>query len=99
MNGFNRTAAVVAICLGQGCGGNSTTSQSAGSERGHCLEHSTCTNRLICLSDFCVRPNATDGGGSDGTTTVESIVISAASRTPDGGAIVANFTFKNVSFY
>jgi hypothetical protein len=83
--------AAIAILLASvslsGCG---ASSPAAGGERGSCLEGGVCNNGLVCLSNFCVRPNGLDGG-SDGGIAVEPLVVSTATRRPRTTTLAVNY--------
>jgi hypothetical protein len=74
--------------LAQACGGSGPA---AGTERGACKLGGACDTGLICLSNFCVRPSGSDGGGGDGGISPSPLVVSAATRTPRTTTLSLNY--------
>jgi hypothetical protein len=82
-----RTGLLLAA-LAQGCGGGAPA---VGTERGACAPGGVCNTGLVCLSNFCVRPSGSDGGGTDGGILPSSLVVSAATRTPRATTLSVNY--------
>jgi hypothetical protein len=74
--------------LGQGCGGSAP---GVGTERGACEPGGACNTGLVCLSNFCVRPSGSDGGGTDAGISPSPLVVSAATRTPRTTTLSVNY--------
>lgn len=55
----------------------SSDTPAAGSERGACLANHVCNSGLVCLSNYCVRPNTAEAGPGP-----SPVVISAAHPNP-----------------
>jgi hypothetical protein len=74
--------------LAQGCGGSAPA---VGTERGACSPGGACNTGLVCLSDFCVRPGASAGGGADAGISPSPLVVSAATRMPRTTTLSVNY--------
>jgi hypothetical protein len=70
------------------CGGSAPA---AGTERGACAPGGVCNTGLVCLSNFCVRPNGVDGGGPDASASPSPLIVSAATRTPRTTTLSVNY--------